>query len=352
MRAVVTGATGFLGGHLARRLAADGWSVFGLGRDVVAGAALAAAGVPFVRHDLAADGADDALADIGRTADVVFHCAALSTPFGPAAAFRAANVDGTAAVIAACRAAGVGRLVHVSSPSVSFRWTDRPNVREGDPLPRPATRYAASKRAAEGLVAAAVAGGLDAVVLRPRALIGPGDTSVLPRIVAALERGRLPVIGDGRAIADVTVVDNAVDALIAAATAPREVVGGRTYNISNGEPVPIWPMIARIAEALDLPPPRGRLPRRAAFGLGLANEIAHRALRRSGEPRLSRYAVAVLSTSQTLDIRAARRDLDWAPRLAAEDGLARFVAWWRAGRPAEVERFGEGVDIDTDGEVP
>ncbi|MEO8083613.1 MAG: NAD-dependent epimerase/dehydratase family protein, partial [Ardenticatenales bacterium] len=255
-RAVVTGATGFLGGHLARRLADDAaWTVVGLGRDAVAGAALEQAGVPFVRSDLAAGDAAARLAEICRGADVVYHCAALSTPFGPAAAFRAANVDGTAAVIAACEAAGVGRLVHVSSPSVAFRWRDRLHVREDDALPRPATRYAASKRAAEALVRTAVGGGLDAVVLRPRALIGPGDTAVLPRIVAALERGRLPVIGDGHALADVTVVDNAVDAMLAAATATREIVRGRTYNISNGAPVSIWPMIARIAAALDLPPP-------------------------------------------------------------------------------------------------
>ncbi|MFN8421869.1 MAG: NAD(P)-dependent oxidoreductase [Anaerolineae bacterium] len=169
MRAVVTGATGFLGGHLARRLAADpAWSVVGLGRDAAAGAALEGAGVPFAPCDLTSADVAARIAERCRAADVVFHCAALSTPFGPASAFRAANVDGTAAVIGACRAAAVGRLVHVSSPSVSFRWADRPNVREDDPLPRPATRYAASKRAAEDLVAAAVAGGLDAVVLRPR----------------------------------------------------------------------------------------------------------------------------------------------------------------------------------------
>lgn len=325
---LVTGATGFLGGAVARRLAADGRAVVGTGRDAAAGAALERDGVSFRRLDLADA---EAVREAVRGCDAVVHSAALAAPWGRAADFWAGNVVGTAAVVAACLDAGVRRLVHVSTPSVCFGAESRLGVRETDPLPAvPLTAYAASKRIAEGLVAAAVADGLDAVVVRPRAVYGPGDRVVLPRLVAALRAGRLPVIGDGRNVASVTYVGNAVDAILACLDGPPE-IAGRLYHIADADPVFVWEMIDRLASLLGLPPPVRRVPLGRALRIAAVLEWTYRRLGVRGEPPLTRYGVSVLGHSQTLDVSAARRDLGFDPPPSVERGLREFVG--EIGRP-------------------
>ena len=321
MPILVTGATGFLGGAVARRLAADGRAVVGTGRDARAGAALERDGVRFVRLDLA-DAAGVRAAVAG--CEAVVHSAALAAPWGPVRDFWTANVIGTQAVVEACR--GVRRLVHVSTPSVCFGAESRENVAEADPLPAvPLTAYAATKRAAEALVAAAVADGLDAVVIRPRAIYGPGDRVVLPRLAAALRAGRLPRIGDGQNRASVTYVGTAVDAVLACLDGPPE-IRGRLYHVADAEPVAVWDMIDRLAAALGAPAPSRRLSTARATRLAAAFEWTFRRAGVRREPPITRYGVSVLAHTQTLDVSAVRRDLGVAGPRNVERGLAEFVA--------------------------
>ena len=322
MPILVTGATGFLGGAVARRLVAEGRMVVGTGRDPAAGTTLERDDVRFVRLDLADARAVRAAVD---GCEAVVHSAALAAPWGPAADFWESNVVGTEHVVQACLEAGVRRLVHVSTPSVCFGAESRLNVGETDPLPDlPLTAYAASKRIAEALVAAAVADGLDAVVLRPRAIYGAGDRAVMPRVAAALRAGRLPVLGDGRNVASVTYIGNAVDAVLACLDGPSE-IAGRLYHVADAEPVVVWDMIEHLAERLSLPPPRRRISTRLALRIASALEWIYRRLGIEAEPPLTRYGVSVLAHSQTLDTSAIRRDLglDLPPRV--ERGLAEFV---------------------------
>lgn len=143
MRLAITGATGFLGSNLCRLAMGAGHTVSAaLGTDRRAGADLLARDLPFERV---------ALSDVAgmraafRKADVVVHCAAKSDQWGPRRAFHDVNIVGTANVVEACRAAGVARLVHISSSSVYFAFRDRLGIREGEPLPRPVNEYARSK---------------------------------------------------------------------------------------------------------------------------------------------------------------------------------------------------------------
>jgi nucleoside-diphosphate-sugar epimerase len=323
-KALVTGATGFLGQALARRLHADGWEVVGLGRNEAIGGQLVAAGLHFHRGDLADAAAVEAAA---RGATHVFHCGALSAPWGRAADFEAANVLGTRHVLAACERGDVARIVHVSTPSLYFDGRHRLAIREDEPLPaRGINTYAETKRRAEELVDAAAARGLPVVTLRPRALFGPGDTTLLPRLVRANGRGFLPLVDGGRALTDVTYVANVVDALLAAAEAGPEVLG-RHYNITNGEPMPLIELLAMLFRRLGLPMNGRPVPYGVAYALAAGLEaVAH--LTDGREPVLTRYTVGVLARSQTLDLTAAKRDLGYAPRVSVAEGLERFAAWW------------------------
>ena len=379
---VVTGATGFLGGAVARRLVRDGATVVGSGRDGEAGRALEDDGVRFVPAPLddaravsrliegtavegtavegtavegtavegtAVEGTAVEGTVVEGAAVVVVHCGALASPWGRDRDFHQANVVGTQNVVDACLRHGVRRLVHVSTPSVYTDGTDRRGVRESAALPPPTNPYARSpyartKRAAEAIVDAATADGLAAVTLRPRAIFGPGDRTILPRIISALEKGRLPVIGDGATVVDLTYIDDAVDAVLAAIAVPDvtvsppldpprgtvpDVTVGRKYNITSGEPVELWPTVRDLARRLDLPPPRGRLPFAAAQIVAAGLENVYKMLPGRPEPRLTRYSVVLLARTLTLSIEAARRDLGYNPRVGVREGLDRFIAWWK-----------------------
>jgi 2-alkyl-3-oxoalkanoate reductase len=327
VRAVVTGATGFLGGRLARRLAADGWDVVGTGRSASAGAALAADGVAFRAADL---GDAAAIRALCAGADVVFHAGALSAPWGRREDFERSNVVGSRHVRAACRAEGVRRLIYVSSPSVAFDLRSRRGGREDDPLPtRYINDYVATKRRVEVETAADAAAGLPVVTVRPRAIFGPGDTTILPRLIDANATIGVPLIRGGRALVDVTYVDNVVDALLACASAPSA-VHGRVYNVTNGEPVALVDLLRALFDKLGVPFRPRPIPWGVARALGRASELRARLL--GVEPRLTRYTVAVLACDQTLDLAAAQRDLGYAPAVSVDEGLDRFVRWWEAAR--------------------
>lgn len=341
MVVLVTGATGFLGGTVARRLARHGEAVLATGRRPDALAALARDGLAARAARLedpgdvaalfeaaarvAAEGRAPGGPSHGSAVRRVVHCAALSAPWGPRAAFEAANVTATRNLVRAALAADVERFVHVSTPALYFDGSDRRDVREDAPLPPPVNHYTRTKLAAEHVVDSGVAAGLRAVTLRPRALFGPGDTTIFPRLLRALERGRLPIIGDGANRVDLTYVENAALAVERALRASDGAVG-RKYNVTNGEPIALWPLLERLARELGLRPPTRRIGRRAARAAARALELAHAAFALKREPVLTRYTVGLLSADTTLDITAARRDLGYEPEVSLEEGVARFLA--------------------------
>jgi 2-alkyl-3-oxoalkanoate reductase len=328
--ALITGATGFLGGHLAACLRRKGVAVVATGRDERKGQIMEdRLGVRFVRADLGTAGGGQELAKACCGVDTVFHVGALSSPWGKRADFVRSNVEGTRQVVAAAGAAGVGRLVHVSTPSLCFRFGSAEQVTEDAPLPEPVNDYVRTKREAERLVLEAAQSGMEVVVLRPRALIGAGDPSILPRLVQALAKGRLPVIGDGQNWTDLTSVENAAEALRLAAIAPTAVVQGKIYHLSNGTPVQLWPLLAEVARKLNLPEPRRRISRATAMALATVLEPLGRLTGR--EPALTKYGVSVLSDTQTLNIAAAQKDLAYAPAVSVPEGVERFLVWWKNG---------------------
>jgi nucleoside-diphosphate-sugar epimerase len=316
-RYIVTGATGFLGGVLTRRLLASGYEVVAMGREESGLSKLAARGARAVRHDLASGEA----APQDLRGDFLIHCAALSSPWGDTAAFRATNVGGARSAVAIARAAGVRRFVHISTPSVYFMFKDQIGMREDAALPKPVNAYAASKREAEALV---LADGdkLDPIILRPRGVYGAGDVALLPRLIRTARARALPLMRGGRAATDLTHVDDVVDAILAAVSA-RPGGGKRIFNISGGVALNVRQVIERAAALANVRVLWRPLPASVVLGAARAAEAIARLRPGRPEPMTTAYSVALLAFTQTLDITAARDHLGWRPSVSFEEGLAR-----------------------------
>jgi len=313
-RIVVSGATGFLGGHLCAHLVAQGFDVLGLGRDASKGAALSCA---FEAVDLAETPSLTTL----QTADVFVHAAALSSAWGPRVAFERANVTGTRHALAMAHKLGVRRFVFISSPSVYFRFRDQLHLSEDTLLPKPVNAYAATKVAAETLVRAS---GLDAIILRPRGLYGPGDTALLPRLIRAAARP-IPLPRGGKAVTDLTFVADVVRAIVAAMTAPPD-CAGRTYNISGGEALAIGDIITAAAQAAGIRARFTPMPAVVVLASARLAEGVARLTPGQPEPVITAYGAGILAYSQTLDISRAGDELGFVPEVRFADGLKRTFA--------------------------
>ena len=325
MVVLVTGASGFLGSHVLARLA--GTPAIGIGRDAERCRALERAGHTLIRHDLSLP--FDATLD-PRFAKVerVIHCAALSSPFGRLQDFVAANVTATQNLVDFARRQGVGRFVHISSPSVCFAFRDQLGLTEDTALPDPVNHYARTKRAAEKIVLGVPE--IHPVVLRPRGIYGAGDRALLPRLIKVAQSRPLPVFRGGRAAIDLTHVDDVVDAVIAALVAPKE-AEGQIFNISGGEMLPVRSIADEACGRAGLKPrwrPMPLLP--AMLAAGLMERTAF-ALPGRPEPPVTRYGLGLFAYAQSLDLSKAKRVLGWAPKITFEQGLDRTFA---QGAPA------------------
>ena len=325
MRSLVTGAGGFLGGALARRLLARGDQVRGFARGEYQH--LRQLGVEMIRGDLADE---HAVRSVTEGCDIVFHVAAKAGVWGSYGDYYRSNVEGTNHVVAACRANGVKRLVYTSTPSVVFQGGDMEGVDESVPYASHyLTHYPRTKAIAERSVLAANDGQLATAALRPHLIWGPGDNHLVPRIIARAKAGRLRQIGQRQCLVDSSYIDNVVDAHLLAGDrlSSGSAVAGKAYFISQGEPLPIWELINRILAAAGLPPVTRHVSPTLAYLAGGLLEIAYCLLRCQTEPPMTRFVARQLSTAHWFDISAARRDFGYEPAVSTEEGLRRLADW-------------------------
>ncbi|NTW98907.1 MAG: NAD-dependent epimerase/dehydratase family protein [Geobacteraceae bacterium] len=325
MRVLVTGGGGFLGGVIVGMLHERGYEVCSFSRGDYP--ALAALGVQQFRGGL-----DDREAVIKASAgcDLVFHVAAKAGIWGRYDDFYRANVVGTENVLAACRSNGIGRLVYTSSPSVVFDGSDVEGGDESLPYPdRYEAHYPATKALGERMVLAANSPDLAVTSLRPHLIWGPGDNHLGPRIVARGRSGKLRRIGTRPNLVDTVYVDNAARAHLLAADRlfPGSPVAGRSYFISNNEPLPLWEMVNRILAAAGIPPVTRSIPPQLAFAAGLICEGLWGLLRLPGEPPMTRFVAHELSSAHWFDISAAQHDFDYHPEVSIDEGLLRLRHW-------------------------
>jgi nucleoside-diphosphate-sugar epimerase len=311
---LVTGATGFLGKAVLRRLGPNG---VGQGRDSAQCAALAAEGLKVVQWGLPGPALNCPKL---KQVDAIVHCAGLSSPFGREDAFHQANVLGTRSVLDFARTRGVKRFVFISSPSIYFTLGDQLDVSEDMPLPTPFTFYAKSKIAAEKLVNAAT--DLGPIILRPRGIYGPGDNALLPRLLKAASTRPLPRFRHGRARIDLTFIDDVVEAVLSALNA-QQALEGQAFNISGGEVLPISRIVEAACARTGIVPRWRKMPLTPAlFAARMAETVA---LMRSDprEPIMTRYGLGLFAFEQSLDISRARDALGWIPQVRFADGLER-----------------------------
>lgn len=309
--AFVTGASGFIGGALTKRLIAEGWTVNALARSEKSAKVVRELGANAVKGDL-----DDvsAMTDGAWGADVAFHAAAHLGEWGNPSDFERVNVTGTANAVQAAREAGVPRFVHVGTEAALMNGEPLVNVDESAPLqPDSKAIYARTKARAEQ---AARAGG--AVVIRPRLVWGPGDTTILPALSNAVRSKRFAWVNGGRHRTSTTHVDNVVEGLLLGAQKGEP---GEAYFVTDGEPQVFRDFITRLLATQGVELPDRTLPAPLAGGLASAAETAWRVLPLPGQPPITRLAYWLSAQECTIDISRARRELGYSPVISVDQGL-------------------------------
>jgi nucleoside-diphosphate-sugar epimerase len=258
---------------------------------------------------------------------VVVHADARSAPWGTAAEFAAQNVTATQNVVRFCEANGHPLLVHISTSAVMYANAHQLNLDEETPLPvDPINRYAATKREAEAVVRSYSG---PSCIVRPRAVFGPGDTVVFPRILRAASKGRLPVIeSKSPVIGDLIYIDTLVDYLLRVITARTTGL----YLLTNNQPVPILEFLSSVFTKLGLPSPTRRIPVKRAMLAAGAVERLYALLPFLGEPPITRFGVSVFAYSKTFNVAKSLRDLG-PPSVSLDEGVDRFVHWQRTQEP-------------------
>lgn len=321
MKVLVTGATGFTGAHLARRLAASGDSVRAVVRRSDQAGALRDAGVEVVAGDLT-DAASLRRACEG--VEVVYNIAALYRTAGlPASAYRAVNAEGVEAIVRAAASAGAKRVVHCSTVGVHGD-VEHPPANEDAPL-RPGDVYQETKLEGERLgVAAATDTGIELVIARPSGIYGPGDRRLL-KLFGGVARGRFVLLGAGNIFYHLTYVDDLCDGFRLCATQPA--AAGRTYLLAGGEVTTLKELIAITAEVAGVAPPRVRLPVWPFWLAGAACEALCKPL--GIAPPIYRRRVDFFTKSRAFDISRARAELGFAPAVGLREGIGRTLEWYR-----------------------
>lgn len=318
---VVTGATGFTGGHLARALVRRGRTVRALVRDPVRAHHLEADGIELVAGDIR-DGS--AIERAVRGADVVYNIAAIYRHAGTSAAvYRAVNATAAEQVVEAAGRAGVRRVVHCSTVGVHGD-VEHPPANEDAPL-RPGDIYQITKL--EGEARARNAGkrlGVEVTIVRPTGIYGPGDRRLL-KLFRGVARRRFPMLGRGEIYYHLTYIDDLVDGFVACAEHPA--AAHRTYILAGGEVTTLNALIAAVADVAGVEPPRLHLP---VWPFWIAGALCEGVCVPVGiEPPLYRRRVDFYTKSRAFDIARARHELAYEPKVGLREGIQRTLRWYR-----------------------
>ncbi len=331
MRILITGASGFVGTHVAEACLRRGWPIHLLAR---ASSYLChlekQPGVTVIRgelHDPAAVGL--ALADV----DAVIHCAAKVGDWGPVAEYRKANVESLRVLLDVCKGLALSRFIHMSSLGV-YPPRHHYGSDETTPLPRKhRDGYTQSKVESDQLALQYHRDvGVPVVVLRPGFIYGPGDRTVMPRIIDNLRSGFIRYPGGGQQALNTIFVRNLVDAVFLALDHENAV--GQVYNLTDGEPVSKRRFIEKIADTLDLSRPTRTPPLWFAWMVTGLYERCYQLMGAKEAPPYNFARLKFMGLNLDFSIEKARAELGYRPRVNFDDAMAETLAWYRTQVPA------------------
>lgn len=318
-RVLVTGATGFLGKYLVEELINNGYEVVAQGRkENILNNLKEQYKVNILKCAL------NEIKNIDMNIDYVIHAAALSTVWGKWQDFYDSNVLGTENVIKFCLKNNVRRLIYVSSPSVYSAKFDRFNIKEEDfDKNNKLNFYIKSKILAENLINKIDNKKLETVIIRPRGLFGIGDTSLVPRLINANSKIGIPLFNDGKNIVDITCVENVAYSLRLAME--KEEANGNIYNITNGDPTEFKNILDKLFTELEERANYRKMNINLMYFVASVIELFYKLFRIYKEPMITKYTIATLGYSQSLNIEKAKKDLDYNPKITLEEGIKKYA---------------------------
>ena len=334
MKALVTGANGFLGSYIVRELLERGYEVTAMTRR--RNELLATMNLQVIHGDVRSY---ENILKACQDQEVVFHTAGVSGIWGSWKHFHGNNTIGTRNVVEACMQTDVTRLIYSSSPSVTFDGGHQINVNESEGYPKKwLCHYPHSKALAEQCVLEADDDpDLMTCALRPHLIWGPGDRHLIPRLLQRAKTKQLRRVGDGTNLIDTIYVENAALAHVQAAEAMEDgsPVCGSAYFISQDDPVNCWGWINEILELAAIPRIKQSISFYWAYRLGYVLETMHELFNLESEPRMTRFLAAQLARSHYFDISRAKRDFGYYPKVSNSEGMKRLAESLTASTSSE-----------------
>lgn len=314
MKVLVTGASGFIGGSFFNTYKnhTDFIELWGTGRKKFDEP-------KYFSHDLTKP------IDWNKEIDTIIHIAAKASPWGSRNEFYNHNVLATRNLLEFGKSKNIKKIIYISSSSVYYNLEDQFNIDENDIIgPSFINHYAETKYLGEKLVEES---GIPYVILRPRAVFGPGDTVLFPRILEAAKKFTLPNIirKDGKSpIGDLIYIDNLVEIIHKSAT--EDVFG--IYNLTNAEPILIKEFLYGILERLSIPLPKFSVSYENAIRMALFAEKAYQIFSFLGEPPITQFGIHVFALSKTFKPDKMISKFGH-PKIKVEEGVERFCSWYK-----------------------
>ncbi len=327
MKALVTGASGFVGGHLVERLKKEGIDVVALARESSDVKSLKELGVSIAYGDLQdRDSLKKALKGISH----LFHCGAVVSDWADPKLIQKINVEGTQTLLDLSIEMGVKRFIHISSLAV-LGMHDHYQTNETAPYEKTGDPYCDTKIEAEKRVMEAYRKGLPTVIVRPGFIYGPRDRQFLPRVFKFLKAGKFVYIGNGEKILNLTHVSNLIDAILLAAK--NDTAVGQIYNVTDDGKVTRKKLIETICDVANLPKPTKSIPIPVAKVICAVCETYTKLTKSKETPLLNRARMKFLALNLDFDISKIRKELNYQPRVDLKKGMQETVDWFqRSGK--------------------